>query len=201
MNKLIWFTNHVLTTYQPHTDCLYDHILTTYQPHTDHTPTTYQRHTDCLYPPHTDQMNLFAIAKNWFFGQEIEYSWSSPWEQHYHKWPNIPVMPPLWNPVYFVLSLKHLVLFDQTCCLIQLNFWKVTTFASWFWQAILKADKVAAVLHHFLPNGQVRGILEKTWHNVIIIWCHVVSEIIVFLILIYKFLMGCWHDIRVALTI
>ena len=42
VNELIWFTDHVPTTYQPPTD----HVPTTYQPHTNHIPTTYRLRTD-----------------------------------------------------------------------------------------------------------------------------------------------------------
>ena len=38
VNKLIWFTDHIPTTYQPNTN----HIPTTHQSHTNQIPTTYQ---------------------------------------------------------------------------------------------------------------------------------------------------------------
>ena len=44
VKKLIWFTDHILTTYQPHTD----HIPTTF---TDHIPTTFTDHIPTTYRP------------------------------------------------------------------------------------------------------------------------------------------------------
>ena len=61
-----WLADHLLTTYQPLTNCLpttyqppTDHLPTTYRPPTDHLPTTYRPPTDHLpttYRPLTDHL-------------------------------------------------------------------------------------------------------------------------------------------------
>ena len=55
VNKLIWFTNLILTTYQPHTKQPTDDILTTYQSHRPPLPPTYRLVI-------TDQINLFTMT-------------------------------------------------------------------------------------------------------------------------------------------